>query len=43
MKDPNQYIPDLTERFPDEEVEQVCECCGNWPCTMDEWENYDKE
>lgn len=42
MPDPNQYIPDLTERYPDQEEESVCECCGESPCSMARWENEER-
>lgn len=44
MPDPNNYIPDLVERYAsDQEEQQVCECCGEWPCSMDRWENEGRE
>lgn len=40
MYDPNQYIPDLTERYAsDQEETTECECecgCGDCPCSADD-------
>lgn len=42
MIDPNQYIKDWSEQETPEDYEEVCECCGENPCAMDEWENYER-
>ncbi len=41
MTDPNDYIPDLVERFPDNEIEELCECgCQRIPskCLMNKFD-----